>query len=156
VLAEGGTFLWEQWTPGCGTSDCTGAQVSQSSSESLSHGWGGAGITGVIESVLGLTVTSPGAATVRIAPADKGLDHASGTQWTERGTVGVDWRRNRHGVDTDVTVPVNVTATVALPVVPGGAYRVTGQGVRYLGVEDGRAVYRVGSGQVSFHARSTD
>ncbi|MFA3840542.1 alpha-L-rhamnosidase-related protein [Streptomyces aureus] len=156
VLAEGGTFLWEQWTPGCETSDCTGAQVSQSSSESLSHGWGGAGINGVIESVLGLTVTSPGAATVRIAPADKGLDHASGTQWTERGTVGVDWRRNRHGVDTEVTVPVNVTATVALPVVHGGAYRVTGQGVRYLGIEDGRAVYRVGSGHVSFHARSTD
>ncbi|MER7177091.1 alpha-L-rhamnosidase C-terminal domain-containing protein [Streptomyces mesophilus] len=111
-------------------------------------------MTGILESVLGLTITSPGAATVRIAPADKGLDHASGTQWTERGTVAVDWRRNRHGVNTEVTVPVNVTATVALPVVPGGIYRVTGQDARYLGVEDGRAVYRVGSGQTSFHAHA--
>ncbi|GGJ44049.1 hypothetical protein GCM10010121_064080 [Streptomyces brasiliensis] len=151
VLAEGGTFLWEQWTPGCATSDCTGPQVSQSSSESFSHGWGGAGITGILESVLGLTVTSPGAETIRIAPADKGLTAASGTQWTERGTVGVDWRRGQYGVNTKVDIPVNVTATVALPAVAGGTYRVTGQAT-YLGTSDGRALYRVGSGHTDFHA----
>ncbi|MHC3470774.1 alpha-L-rhamnosidase-related protein [Streptomyces sp. 7R007] len=151
VLAEGGTFLWEQWTPGCATSACTGAQVSQSSNESFSHGWGGSGITGILEGVLGLTVTSPGAATVRIAPADKGLTHASGTQWTERGEVGVDWTRVRYGVNTSVDVPVNVTATVALPTVDGGTYRVTGD-ASYLGVRDGRAIYRVGSGHTGFHA----
>ncbi|MER6976277.1 MGH1-like glycoside hydrolase domain-containing protein [Streptomyces carpinensis] len=151
VLAEGGTFMWEQWTPGCATSDCTGPQVSQSSSESFSHGWGGAGVTGVLEGVLGVTVTSPGAGTVRIAPADKGLTAASGTQWTERGKVGVDWRRGRYGVDTKVDIPVNVTATVALPAVAGGTYHVTGQAT-YLGTKDGRALYRVGSGKTSFHA----
>ncbi len=108
--ATGGTFLWEQWTPGCADSDCAGAEVALSSGESFSHGWGGAGITGILEGVLGLTVTSLGAGTVRIAPADKGLAAASGTQWTERGTVGVDWRRGRYGVSTEVATPVNVTA----------------------------------------------
>ncbi|GAA2933542.1 alpha-L-rhamnosidase N-terminal domain-containing protein [Streptomyces mexicanus] len=151
VLAEGGTFLWEQWTPGCADSDCTGPEVSQSSSESFSHGWGGVGITGILEGVLGLTVTSPGAGTVRIAPADKGLAAASGTQWTERGTVGVDWRRGRYGVTTGVDIPVNVTATVALPVVADGTYHVTGR-ARYLGTQDGRVLYRVGSGRTGFHA----
>lgn len=154
VLAEGGTFLWEQWTPGCATSSCTGSQVSQSSSESMSHGWGAGAITGILEGVLGIQVTSPGASTVRIAPADKGLDHASGTQWTERGEVGVDWCRNAHGVDTKVDIPVNVTATVALPVADGGTYRVTGS-AKYLGTEDGRALYRVGSGRTSFHAEAS-
>lgn len=153
VLAEGGTFMWEQWTPGCATSDCTPAQVSQSNSESFSHGWGGAGIAGVIEGLLGLTVTSPAAETIRIAPAASGLDHASGTQWTERGDVGVTWNRTPHGVNTTVKIPVNVTATVALPVVAGATYKVAPTGADYLGVEDGRATYRVGSGTTTFVAQ---
>lgn len=153
VLAEGGTFMWEQWTPGCATSDCTPDQVSQSSNESMSHGWGGAGAVGVLEGLLGVTLTSPGAATVRIAPADTGLDHASGTQWTERGDVGVDWTRNPHGVNTTVQIPVNVTATVALPVVAGSAYKVASGDATYVDVQDGRAVYTVGSGTTTFVAQ---
>ena len=153
VLAEGGTFMWEQWTPGCGTSDCTPSQVSQSNSESFSHGWGGAGAVGVIEGLLGLTVTSPAAESVRIEPADAGLDHASGTQWTERGDVGVTWDRNAHGVNTTVDIPVNVTATVALPAETGSAYKVAGGDADYLGVQDGRAVFRVGSGTTTFVAQ---
>ncbi|MEU4654910.1 alpha-L-rhamnosidase C-terminal domain-containing protein [Streptomyces sp. NPDC023723] len=151
VLAEGGTFLWEQWTPGCATSSCTGAQVSQSSSESMSHGWGAGAITAILEGVLGIQVTAPGASEVRIEPADKGVSHASGTQWTERGEIAVDWRRGRHGVSTEVDIPVNVTATVALPVAAGSAYRVSGR-AEYLGTEDGRALYRVGSGHTGFRA----
>src|SRR3954463_2700197 len=68
TLAEGGTFMWEQWTPGCATPSCTGTAVSQKNSESFSHGWGGAGVVGVLEGLLGVTVTGPGASTVQIAP----------------------------------------------------------------------------------------
>jgi hypothetical protein len=115
VLAEGGTFLWEQWTPGCAVAGCTGAQVNQSSSESFSHGWGAAGISAVLQTLLGIDVTGPGASTVRIAPPERGLRHARGTVWTERGPVGVAWARTGQGLTVTVTVPVNVTATVELP-----------------------------------------
>jgi hypothetical protein len=111
VLAEGGTFLWEQWHPGCATAPCRGTDVDQNSSESFSHGWGAAGISAILESLLGVRVTSPGAATLTIAPPRHGLTHASGTVWTQRGPVTVAW--NRTGVD--VTLPVNVTARVELP-----------------------------------------
>src|SRR5256885_686665 len=60
ILAEGGTFMWEQWNPGCPTAGCTGTQVNQTSSESFSHGWGAAGITGILQGLLGLEVTGPG------------------------------------------------------------------------------------------------
>lgn len=115
VLAEGGTFLWEQWTPGCTVAGCAGAQVNQSSSESYSHGWGAAGISAILQALLGVDVTSPGASTVRIAPPESGLRHASGTVWTERGPVSVAWARTERGLTVEVTVPVNVTATIELP-----------------------------------------
>jgi hypothetical protein len=115
TLAEGGTFMWEQWTPGCAAASCTGAAVNQRSSESFSHGWGAAGISAVLQGLLGIEVTSPGAATVRIAPPTNGLEHAGGTQWTERGPVTVRWTRTGKTVEVDLTLPANVTATVVLP-----------------------------------------
>ncbi|MFJ4621535.1 alpha-L-rhamnosidase N-terminal domain-containing protein [Streptomyces sp. NPDC088812] len=54
-------------------------------------------------------------------------------------------------VDAPVDIPVNVTATVALPVVEGSTYRVSGH-AEYLGTADGRALYRVGSGHTDFRA----
>jgi hypothetical protein len=132
TLAEGGTFLWEQWTPGCTVAGCTGAQVNQNSSESFSHGWGAAGISGILQSLLGLEVTSPGAATVRIAPPANGLQHARGTVWTERGPVGIAWKRTGRGISLDVSVPVNVTATVVLP---GDRPVIVGSGHRHFKYE---------------------
>jgi hypothetical protein len=150
VLAEGGTFLWEQWTPGCATPGCVGAQVNQSSSESMSHGWGAAGISAILQALLGIEVTSPGAATVRIAPPATGLRDARGSEWTERGQVGVAWYRTGGGITLDATVPVNVTATVVLPAAAGG-YRAWGDGAPRL-VESGpdRTVFTVGSGHAHF------
>ncbi|MFL6121427.1 alpha-L-rhamnosidase N-terminal domain-containing protein [Actinophytocola sp.] len=113
VLAEGGTFLWEQWTPGCPVAGCTGAEVNQANSESFSHGWGSAGITGVLRGLLGVDVTSPG--TVTITPPATGLRHARGSVWTERGRLAVAWRRTGNRTELDITVPVNVSVTVRLP-----------------------------------------
>jgi len=156
ILAEGGTFMWEQWTPGCAVASCTGSQVNQNNNESFSHGWGGAGVVGVLEGLLGVTVTGPGAATLQIAPPDKGLAHARGTQWTERGPVTVGWTRTGQGYVADVDLPVNVTATVALPVVEGSDYLTHGEGdASFLRVENGRALFRVGSGRTHFASTRT-
>jgi hypothetical protein len=114
VLAEGGTFMWEQWTPGCSVASCTGSEVSQSANDSMSHGWGSAGVVGILQSLLGITVTGAGASSVLIAPPASGLSHARGTQWTERGPVTVDWRHAGETISVEVTLPVNVTATVVV------------------------------------------
>jgi hypothetical protein len=123
--------------------------VNQTSSESFSHGWGAAGVSGILQGLLGLDVTSPGAATVRIAPPVDGLRHASGTEWTERGPVGVDWKRTERGFTLVVTVPVNVTATVVLPASSAG-YRAWGDGAPRP--VDGGA-FTVGSGRTHFQER---
>jgi hypothetical protein len=142
ILAQGGTFMWEQWDPGCPVAPCT--NPSESSSESFSHGWGAWGVVDMIESLLGVTVTSPGAATIRIEPPDvqpTKLSRVTGSVWTQRGTVRVSWRRTRAGTSLTVDVPANVTATVVLP---AGRYR--GAGERST-IVDGRAVLVVGAGR---------
>jgi hypothetical protein len=129
ILAEGGTSLWEQWDPGCATPTCSGSAVSQSSNESLSHGWGSAGIVEMLQTLLGVTVTGAGGSQVLIKPPADGLTHASGTQWTERGPVSVSWSEGAHGVSLEVDIPVNVTAVIDI----GGHSYTVGSGHRHFG-----------------------
>ncbi len=86
--------MWEQWNPGCSA----GWPCVPTNNESMSHGWGAWGIVDQIESLLGIKVTSPGAATVRIEPpaVDKAdLHRVSGSAWTQRGTVETAWKQRR-------------------------------------------------------------
>jgi hypothetical protein len=114
ALAEGATFMPEQWRPGCHVAGCSGNQVDQSDNTSMSHGWGSAGIVGILQSLLGITVTGVGGSSVLIQPPSSGLAHASGTQWTERGPVSVAWQHTRGAFLVSVDVPDNMTATVAV------------------------------------------
>lgn len=166
ILAEGGTSMWEQWDPGCNAAggqagdnnsfndtECTGAAISQNATDSFSHGWGSVGVYPVTRGLLGITVTGVGASSVQIEPPAAGLASASGTEVTERGPVGVSWHRisgTSGPVSLQVTVPDNVTATVALPA-GTRPYTASGGGApRYEGIRNGRALYAVGSGTTSF------
>jgi alpha-L-rhamnosidase len=129
ILASGGTFMWESWE-------------APQTGDSLSHGWGSTSLVDVQQSLLGVTVTAPGAAEVRVRPPASGLTWASGTVPTQRGDVSVSWRRNGGRMTVSVSIPVNVRAEVDLP--PGHVH-VTGD-ARY----EGHAVYSAGSGHVTF------
>jgi hypothetical protein len=106
----------------------------------------------VQQTLLGVRTLTPGAATVDIVPPATGLDRATGTVHTQRGPVTVDWNRRGGGVRLDLDVPVNVKARVALPIEAGLSYRTDGpsQAV-FVGIENGRAVFDVGSGRSSYH-----
>ena len=158
TLAEGGTFMWEQWSPGCAVSPCD--DPAQSNSESQSHGWGSWGIVDMIETLLGVRVTTPGAATVAIAPpafSDPSSPRAiSGSVWTQRGTVAVSWRRVDGGYVLDAELPANVRAEVRIPDAHDAArVRASGAGApRFERIEDGAAVFSVGSGSSHFQPRT--
>jgi hypothetical protein len=153
ILAQGGTFMWEQWNPGCATGPCT-TPIDENGNESFSHGWGSWGVVDVLESLLGVSLTSPGAATVRIAPPSlhtADLTTARGSVWTQRGRVEVRWRRGPRGMTVEVTVPTNVEATVAIPADGATQYRARGEGgAAFEGFSGGRAVFRAGSGRTVF------
>ncbi len=168
ILAEGGTSMWEQWDPGCSApsgqagdntsyddEECNGSAISQSASDSMSHGWGSVGVYPITRGLLGITPSGIGQDGVTIAPPDAGLTAARGTEWTQHGPVSVAWSRGRGSsgqVTLRVSVPDNMTATVMLPVADRAAgYRAYGAGAPYYeGTRDGRAVYSVGSGKTVF------
>jgi hypothetical protein len=153
IVAENGTFMWEQWDPGCSVAPCT--NPSTSSNESMSHGWGSTGIVDMIQTLMGVTVTSPGASTVSIAPPSlrgDSLGHVKGSVWTQRGTVAVDWTRTSRGIALSVNVPANQRAEVRIPGVTRASQVVAGGegSPRFEKVDNGAAVFSVGSGSSSF------
>ncbi|WP_231123399.1 alpha-L-rhamnosidase C-terminal domain-containing protein [Nocardioides sambongensis] len=85
---------------------------------------------------------------------DTGLGEASGSQLTQRGRVSSSWTRDGDAVALSTTIPVNVSAVVALPEAPEGvAYEVSGPDgaeAEELGTEAGVTSYRIGSGEWSF------
>ena len=141
ILAQGGTFTWETWAPML--------------SESQSHGWGSHALVDFVETLLGVRVTSPGAATIGIVIPRTTLASARGTVPTQRGPVSVEWQRATNGaINVVVNVPVNVRALVSLPVTDGVTPFGTGDGAPVsMGVQAGRAQFETGSGRSEFAVR---
>jgi alpha-L-rhamnosidase len=138
ILANGATFGWESWT--------------RTGNESESHGWGAQVLVDFVETLLGVRVTSPGARTIAFVVPRTSLGAARGSVPTQRGPVGVDWRRAAGGALTvAVDVPVNVRALVSLPIGASSTHSGSGEGAPVLlGVEAGRANYETGSGRSEF------
>jgi len=147
IVAAGGTFTWEVWSP----SDLIG--------DSMSHGWGSSALVAMQETLLGVSFRAPnpdGTLRLTVAPPVRGLPRASGTVPTNAGTVSVDWQRNARGMTLDLTIPANLSALVQLPatsashVREGGVAADKAPGVSVASVADGLAVVEVGSGSYRF------
>ena len=132
-LAHGATTPWEQWTYAAGMLTHDHAMF--------------AGVnTSLYTQLAGIKPASAGYREVTIAPqVPSGLDHASASIDTVRGTVASAWTRSGDGLRLEVTIPVNATATVRVPLGPGQGVS-TPEGAERIG--DG--VFTVGSGHWTF------
>jgi hypothetical protein len=86
-----------------------------------------------------------------------GLTHASATYQSVRGPVRSAWRLDDDGkMSLDVTAPGNSTATVRIPapsrwaVTEGGKAAEDADSVRFVRMDDGVAVFEIGSGTYTF------
>jgi hypothetical protein len=143
-ISLGATTAWEEWTY-----------------KSSMHTYDHAMFAGINASFLtqfaGIQALAPAYERVRIKPvAVAGLDEAGGVQDTVRGEVRSHWRRSGGRFALDVTVPANATAEVWLPVprasavLESGAVAGGADGVVLDRMEDGHAVFDVGSGTYRF------
>ncbi len=141
-ISQGATTDWEQWTY-------------RSNMESHDHAMFSGINASLYTDLAGIEPTSAGYATLRIAPqVPPGLAHASASIETVRGPVGSSWTRSTHAFDLTVTVPVNATATVSVPLFGRGVSSVSADHhATLLRVEGDTAVYGVGSGHWGFATR---
>jgi alpha-L-rhamnosidase len=147
IVASGGTFTWETWTP----SDLIG--------DSLSHGWGSSALVAMGESLLGVTLITPtahGAVRATISPPRSGLRQARGSVPTIAGPITVSWTRTTTTFTLETTIPANAAAAITLPAASASSLREQGNAVGPLsGVStgafgNGLAYLTVGSGSYRF------
>jgi len=151
IVAAGGTFTWETWTP----SDLIG--------DSLSHGWGSGALVAMQEVLLGVAPGTPpapsGATVLDVRPPPGRLD-VSGRVPTPAGTASVDWRRTGSSTELALVLPPNASARVHLPAARPGALTEGGKplghaaGVSVVGAVGGRVTLSVAAGSYHFTARA--
>ena len=100
---------------------------------------------------------APGFEKIIIRPAMVGdLAWANATYHSVRGEIASSWSRGPGGIALDVTIPVGSTATIYFPAASASMVRESGlpavssAGVKYLAMENGAAIFAVGSGSYSF------
>jgi alpha-L-rhamnosidase len=94
---------------------------------------------------------------MRPEPVD-GLAFARASHRSPYGLIVSDWQKRDGVFRWNITVPANATATIFVPanavenVTEGRKPALQGRGVQFLRLEQGRAVFRVGSGSYSFES----
>ncbi len=74
------------------------------------------------------------------------------------GRIKSSWKRENGKLILEVSIPVNTTATIYVPSVPGSIITESGspaenaEGVEYVREENGKAIFEVGSGNYSFQS----
>jgi hypothetical protein len=137
-IGRGATTPWEQWTY-------------ESSMETHDHAMF-AGVNAALYTQFGgISPAAPGYASINIAPqVPAGLTRLSASIDTVRGTVSSSWIQEACTFELTVTVPVNATATVSVPL-SGAARQVRATaGAAKLPGDTTVQRYSVGSGTWQF------
>lgn len=143
MLDQGATTIWERWN----------GEESQNHTSFLSVGaWFIEGLAGIRPDP-----AAPGFKHFFIRPAVVGdLTFVRASYRSIRGPVASQWRIENGRFHLEVEVPAGSTATVYVPTRDRSAVRESGgpteqaDGVRFLRLENGAAVYQIDSGQYAF------
>lgn len=154
-IVNGATTIWERWnsyTKATGFGD-----VGMNSFNHYAYGSVG---EWMFATLAGIDTDGPGFRRLVIKPHPGGsLTYAKASYDSINGTVASDWKLEGGKFTLKVTVPCNTTATVHVPakngetVTEGGKPASEAAGVKFLCMENGAAVFEVGSGRYEFVAQ---
>ena len=145
-LKKGKTSLTEAWNGGASQDHFMLGQIQE---------WFYHDLAGI-----GCDPTGPGFKKIIINPQPVGdVTWVKASYDSIRGKIVSDWKRDGDKFTLKVTIPANTTATVFVPaksadsVTESGKPAAQANGVKFLRMENGRAVFAVASGQYEFASR---
>lgn len=154
-VKNGATTVWERWD---GWTPEKGFQTI--AMNSFNHYAFGSVAEYLYRFVGGIDAAAPGFREILIRPAiAEGLTWARTAYDSISGRIATDWKLEGTQLTLAVEVPPNTTALVQVPtrdadsVAESGKPAVLAPGVSFVGEQDGRAIYRVGSGRYEFTAK---
>jgi alpha-L-rhamnosidase len=137
MLAGGATTLWESWEY-------------PDNASSQNHPMFGSTEEWFYRSLLGINSAEPGFRKIIIKPQPAGdMKWAKGSYSSIRGKIVSDWKIEGDTCTLSVEIPANTSANVFVKTTNPEKVNCNQQ-VKYLGYEDGYAVYEVLSGKYSF------
>lgn len=114
------------------------------------------------EDLAGIKSDGPGFEKIIMKPSFvEGLDSVTASYQSVRGLIKSSWKKERGGLRWKVSVPVSSTATIYIPansekeVSENGQPVSTEKGLRFLGIKEGNAVIKLGSGSYEFVTSAT-
>jgi alpha-L-rhamnosidase len=151
-IKNGATTIWERWD---GWTEQKGFQ--DPGMNSFNHYAFGAVGQWLFGTAAGIDTDGPGYKRIHIEPKPGGgFTSARANYKSIYGEIVSDWKIEDGKFTLDVTIPVNTTATVYVPaknaesVTEGGLPAAKAKAVRLLRMDNGKAVFAVGSGQYRF------
>ncbi len=151
-IENGATTIWERWD---GWTKEKGFQdPGMNSFNHYSLGSVGEWLYSVVG---GIGIDKPGFKEFILRPRPGGdLKWANTSFNSSYGPIVCNWKRTENGLNIDCEVPANSTALVYIPAVASTAVTEGGKevdhvdGIEFVKMEDGSAVFRIGSGKYSF------
>jgi len=154
-IKNGATTIWERWD---GWTEEKGFH--DPGMNSFNHYAFGSVGQWLFGTVAGIDTDGPGYKRVRIEPRPGGgFTYAKASYKSINGEIVSDWKTKAGEFMLNVTIPANTTATVYVPagdvenVTEGGRPAGQAKCVRFVRMEDGKAVFEVGSGHYRFASK---
>jgi alpha-L-rhamnosidase len=153
-VKNGATTMWERWDGW--TPDKGFGNIGMNSFNHYSFGAVGEFLYGYVG---GIQPASPGYKTIKIRPVlGAGVSWAKTGFESPYGRIATAWKVEAAGLQLDVTIPANTTATIYIPtsdintVTEGGQPVSKAKGVVFVKMEAGAAVYKVNAGSYRFNS----
>lgn len=145
-IDRGATTMWERWD-----SIKPDGSFQDAGMNSFNHYAYGSVGEWMYAHIAGIAPAAPGFRKVTVRPRPGGgITRARGRFASLHGPVTTDWKTEKGRFHLTVGLPVNTTAEVWIPA--ARAEDVTHPGARFLRMDDGCAVFAIGSGQYRFTA----
>lgn len=154
-VVNGATSIWERWN-----SYTKDGGLHDPGMNSFSHYAFGAVCEWMFAHMAGIDTEDPGFRRLRMRPrpGGSGITAVRAHYDSINGRIASDWSIDERQFTLRVTIPANTTATVHVPaskaedVTEGGMAAGDARGVTFLRLEDGAALYAVGSGDYTFRS----